>query len=134
MLFFWEVNILANRSRFGDDQARLKAMHGAERPDGVVVDPVPITAGEEVTILYKGALGQEGQGQVYLHYGFGRHDNWRNVSDLRMEKTGWGWVGSVVMPEYEGRFNMCFRDDAYNWDNNNRVNWSFQIHNGSQRC
>ncbi len=125
---------MANRSRFGDNEARLKAMSRAERPDGVVVDPVPITAGEEVTVLYQGALGQGGREQVYLHYGFGRHDNWRNLSELRMEKTGWGWVAGVVMPEHEGRFNMCFRDEAGNWDNNNRVDWSFQIHNGSRFC
>ena len=27
--------------------------------------------------------------------------------------------------------SICLRDNAYNWDNNNRVDWSFQIHNGA---
>lgn len=124
---------MANRSRFGDNEARLKAMHEAGYPDGVVVDPVPITAGEEITVFYNGLLGKEGQGQVYLHYGFGKHDNWRNVSDNKMEKTGWGWVTSVVMPDHEARFNLCFKDGADHWDNNSNVNWSFQVHNGSNR-
>lgn len=125
---------MANRSRFGDNEARLKAMHEAGYPGGVVVDPVPITAGEEVTVFYNGILGPEGQGQVYLHYGFGNHDNWNYVRDVKMEKTGWGWVTSVVMPEQEARFNLCFKDGADHWDNNNSVNWSFQVHNGSNRC
>ena len=124
---------MANRSRFGDNEARLKAMHEADYPGGLVVDPLPITAGEEVTVFYNGLLGKEGQGQVYLHYGFGKYDSWRNVNDTKMEKTGWGWVTSVVMPDHEGRFNLCFKDGADNWDNNNSVNWSFQVHNGSSR-
>jgi len=122
---------LANRSRFGDSENKLKAMHEADYPGGVVVDPLPITAGEEVTVFYNGILGREGQGQVYLHYGFGENDQWRDVQDRRMEKTGWGWVTSVVMPRQEGIFNICFKDGANNWDNNNNLNWSFRIHNGS---
>lgn len=124
---------MAHPTRFGDGEARLKAMHKADYPGGVVVDPTPITAGDETTVFYNGLLGKEGQGQVYLHYGYGPHKNWRNVSDIRMEKTGWGWVGAVRMPEHEGRFNFCFKDSAHNWDNNNGTNWSFEIHNGSQR-
>ena len=124
---------MAHPSRFGDGEARIKAMHDANYPHGVVVDPTPITAGEEVTVFYNGSLGKEGRGQVYLHYGYGGHNKWRNVSDIRMEKTGWGWVSSIRMPEHEGRFNLCFRDGTQNWDNNQGTNWSFEIHNGSQR-
>lgn len=122
---------MANRSRFRDNEARLKAMQDADYPGGVVVDPVPITAGEEVTVFYNGLLGKEGQGQVYLHYGFGKHDSWYNVKDMKMNKTGWGWVTSVVMPDHEEHFNMCFKDGADHWDNNSSANWSFQVHNGS---
>jgi len=124
---------LVRPSRFGGAEARLKAMQEADHPGGVTVDPVPITAGEEVTVLYNGPLGKEGKGQVYLHYGFGRHDNWKNVSEVQMKKTGRGWVSSARMPEREDRFNFCFRDSAQNWDNNSGTNWSFEIHNGSQR-
>jgi hypothetical protein len=124
---------MANPTRFGSGEAKLKAMHKADYPGGVVVDPTPITAGEEVTVLYNGLLGKEGDGQVYFHYGYGGHNNWRNVSEVRMEKTGWGWVSNISMPEHEGRFNFCFKDSANNWDNNNGANWSFEIHNGSQR-
>lgn len=124
---------MANPSRFGDGEARLEKMHKADYPGGVVVDPTPITAGEEVTVFYNGLLGREGRGQVYLHYGYGRDDSWRNISDIRMEKTGWGWVSSLKIPEHEGRFHFCFKDSAGNWDNNSGANWSFEIHSGS-RC
>lgn len=122
---------MAYPSRFGEAEGKLKAMHKAGYPGGVVVDPVPITAGEEVTILYNGLLGTEGKGQVYLRYGFGEHGKWRNVLETRMKKTGWGWVTSTRMPENEDRFNFCFRDSSQNWDNNNGINWSFEVHNGS---
>lgn len=124
---------MANPTRFGSGEMKLKAMHRADFPGGVVVDPTPITAGEEVTVLYNGNLGKEGRGQVYLHYGYGRHNQWQSVSDVRMEKTGWGWVSSVRMPDIEEGFNFCFRDDANNWDNNSGTNWIFEIHDGSRR-
>jgi hypothetical protein len=124
---------MANPTRFGKGEAKLKAMHEADYPGGVVVDPTPITAGEEVTVFYNGLLGKEGNGQVYLHYGYGPYNKWKNTSIVNMEKSGWGWVSNVDMPEHEGRFNFCFKDGADHWDNNNGVNWSFEIHNGSKR-
>lgn len=123
---------MANPTRFGQGEAKLRAMHKADYPGGVVVDPTPITAGEEVTVFYNGLLGKE-SGQVYLHYGFGSHNKWRAVQSIPMEKTGWGWVSDIEMPETEGRFNFCFKDGADHWDNNNGFNWSFEIHNGGQR-
>ncbi|MDD2444296.1 MAG: carbohydrate-binding protein [Desulfotomaculaceae bacterium] len=124
---------MANPTRFGEGEMKLKAMHEADYPGGVVVDPTPITAGEEVTVFYNGLLGKEGKGQVNLHYGYGSYNKWQTVSEVNMEKTGWGWVTNVVMPDKEGRFNFCFKDSAGNWDNNSGTNWSFAIHNGSIR-
>lgn len=123
--------MIHHETNFGE-QGRLKEMHKYQFPDGVVVDPTPITAGEEITVLYNGLLGTSGADQVYLHVGYGDAGEWRGVSDLRMSKTGWGWVKTLEMPP-DGRFNFCFKDSAANWDNNNGVNWSFEIHNGSRR-
>ena len=120
---------MAHPSNFGGWPGRLKAMHDADYPGGVVVDPTPITAGDEITVLYTGLLAKSGADQVYLHVGFGDGRNWRNVSDLKMSRTGWGWVKTIEMPA-ESRFNFCFRDSANNWDNNNGLNWSYEIHNG----
>lgn len=124
--------VVANPSRFGDGETRLKAMSEANYPGGVVVDPTPITAGQEVTVFYNGLLGQEGKGKVYLRYGYGSAADWHDVGDIRMDRTGWGWVSDVTVPNFEERFNFCFKDSADNWDNNNGTNWSFQVHDGSQ--
>ncbi len=124
---------MTNPTRFGRGEKKLKAMKEADYPGGVVVDPTPITAGEEVTVFYDGLLGKEGRGQVYLHYGFGPFNSWQNVSSVNMDKTGWGWVSNIEMPGREERFNFCFKDSSDNWDNNNGTNWSFAIHNGKRR-
>ncbi len=123
---------MAHPSNFGEHQARLRAMYEADYPQGVVVDPTPITAGEEITVLYYGLLAKSGADQVYLHAGYGNAREWRHVSDFKMSKTGWGWVKTLEIPD-ESRFNLCFKDSAGNWDNNNGINWSFEIHNGRRR-
>jgi len=116
-------------SRFGEPSWRLENMHEADYPGGVTVDPVPITVGEEVTILYNGLLAQSGADQVYLHCGYGSADAWTDVKDYKMEKTDRGWVKKFKV-ENPTRLNFCFKDSASNWDNNNGINWSFEIHNG----
>jgi hypothetical protein len=120
---------MSHPSNFGEHEARLRAMYEAGYPQGVVLDPTPVTAGEEVAVLYYGLLHKSGADQVYLHAGYGDARNWSDVTDIRMEKTGWGWVSIVKMPDRR-QFNLCFRDSASNWDNNNGINWSIQIHNG----
>lgn len=120
---------MAHPSNFGEHYARLRSMHEADYPQGVVVDPTPITVGEEITVLYYGLLAKSGADQIFIRVGFGDGRDWKNISDLKMSRTGWGWVKTMEMPDEE-RFNFCFRDSAQNWDNNNGINWSFQIHNG----
>jgi len=119
------------RSRFGEPSERLAAMREADYPGGVVVDPVPITAGEEVTILYNGLLAQSGADQVYLHCGYGNADAWSDIRDYKMEKTERGWVKKIKVDNMS-RLNICFKDSASNWDNNNGINWSFEIHHGEK--
>jgi len=123
---------MSHPSNFGEYQARLRSMYEADYPQGVVVDPTPITAGQEITVLYYGLLTKSGADQVFLHVGYDDAREWRNVSNLKMSKTGWGWVKTLEIPEYT-RFNFCFKDSADNWDNNNGINWSFEIHNGNRR-
>ncbi|MBC7335590.1 MAG: carbohydrate-binding protein [Clostridia bacterium] len=110
-------------------EGRLEQMH-RERYAGVAVDPVPLTAGEEVTVLYQGLLAEKGAEQVWLHVGYGPADRWENVTDYAMEKTGWGWVKKLRV-EDAGRFNFCFHDNANNWDNNGGLNWSYEVHHGA---
>ncbi|WP_031515560.1 carbohydrate-binding protein [Desulfofalx alkaliphila] len=124
---------MGNRTNFGAHDLgayRLKDMHDADYPGGVVVDPVPITAGEEILVYYNGLLAQSGADAMYLHYGYGDANRWTTTNDLRMAKTGWGFVKTLKVPEAGTRLNFCFHDSANNWDNNNGKNWSFEVHNG----
>jgi hypothetical protein len=95
--------------------------------DGIYLEPVPITLGDELKIKYKGALAESATGKVYLHAGFGS-EVWEKVLDVPMKKTrDGGW--SVTVPVDEpSNFNFCFRDEAQNWDNNQGKNWSYQVH------
>ncbi len=123
---------MVNQTNFGEGEHKLRAMNEARYPGGVVVDPVPITSGEKITVLYDGLLAQSGAAQVFLHVGYGQMGNWKDVQSLRMSRTGWGWVKTLSMPDEE-RFNFCFHDGYGNWDNNNGLNWTFIIHNGRRQ-
>jgi len=118
-------------SRFGGREERLANMRDAMYPGGLVVDPVPITAGEEITILYNGLLSSSGADQVYLHCGYGTSNAWNDVKSVKMDKTERGWVKKFTV-DNSSRFNICFKDSANNWDNNNGINWSFEIHDGKR--
>lgn len=118
-------------SSFGGSDERLTNMRDAMYPGGLVVDPVPITTGEEITILYNGLLSDSGADQVYLHCGYGTAQAWNGIKDVRMEKTERGWVKKFTVDD-SSRLNLCFKDSANNWDNNNGINWSFEIHDGTR--
>jgi hypothetical protein len=102
---------------------------GMANVGGVNVYPTPITVGEHVNIVYNGLLAQSGAQEVYLKMGFGDSYNWHNVSELKMLHTGRGWEQTMQIKD-PSRLNFCFRDNAFNWDNNNGLNWSYEIHNG----
>lgn len=113
----------ARRAKTGEALAR--------EDDGVYVSPMPITAGDSVTVRYSGLLAQSGAEQVYLHMGFGR-ERWNRVSDVPMGKAGpRTFEARVNLPlEETSRFHFCFRDNAGHWDNNSGRDWSCEIHHG----
>lgn len=96
---------------------------------GIRVEPTPIIAGQRIEIQYEGLLARSGAQEVYLHCGFGQHDSWQDVGDTKMQRQGSKFVSHVSIHD-DSRLNFCFRDNGYNWDNNNGLNWSFEIHNG----
>lgn len=104
---------------------------GHELVGGVNVYPTPITLGEHINIVYDGLLFRSGATELYLHLGYGRHENWHGVRDIKMLRTGRGWEQTFEVDD-PSRLNFCFKDSANNWDNNNGHNWSFEIHNGKQ--
>lgn len=78
-----------------------------------------------VKISYTGALFQNGNNDVYLHYGF--NSTWDGVSDVKMEKTELGFQAEVNLPTAD-TFNFCFNDvETGAWDNNFGQNYTFSI-------
>lgn len=100
---------------------------------GVAVEPLPITAGGEIKAKYRGLLHKNGAQEIYMHAGYG-HRDWHGIQDIKMTKAPDGsWSATVNLdPEETSRFNFCFRDSAFNWDNNKGLNWSIEIHNGEK--
>lgn len=99
--------------------------------DGIFLDPVPITLGDELKIKYKGPLVETATGKIYLHAGFGS-DNWEKILDVPMKKTRDGGWSVTIQVDEPSNLNFCFRDDAQNWDNNQGKNWSYRVH-GQER-
>ena len=78
----------------------------------------------QVKISYTGALYQSNSKEVFLHYGF--DNEWKDLNEIKMEKTDLGFQAEVDLPEYQ-TFNFCFRDENNTWDNNNNENYVFNI-------
>lgn len=113
------------------DHVSHSSSDGMHDVSGVNVYPTPITLGEHVNIVYDGLLSRSGAQDVYLHAGFGFHDHWRDIKDLKMLRTGRGWE-QTLQADDATRLNFCFKDGAEHWDNNWGHNWSFEIHDGKQ--
>lgn len=89
------------------------------------ISPIPKRVGDKVKIRYHGILAQAGADQIWLHTGYGTGP-WQNIYDYKMSKAGDEWEHTIEITR-SGRFNFCFKDSANNWDNNNGLNWSYQI-------
>lgn len=89
------------------------------------INPVPSRVGDRVKIKYHGLLTNAGADQVWLHTGYGAN-NWMDERDFPMNKVADGFEQTVDIAR-EGQFSFCFKDSANNWDNNNMLNWSYQI-------
>lgn len=122
-----------NKSFFGEsynESWRPEREHLAEIEGQVKIGPVPITAGEEITVCYNGLLARSGADQVFLRTGYGLPNDWHRVHDYKMERTSEGWQVNFPV-DSASRLNFCFKDSANNWDNNDGRNWSYEIHNGN---
>ena len=80
------------------------------------------TANQNVTITYHGFLSRSENATIV--YGFG--ENWENTTETNMSKTDNGFVAKISMPSFD-TFNFCFRNDNYEWDNNNNCNYISSI-------
>ncbi len=77
-----------------------------------------------VKISYTGKFFQDASEAVSIHYGFGM--NWENVNDVEMEKTDLGFQAEINLLEGE-TFNLCFKNGADEWDNNDGQNYVFPM-------
>ncbi len=77
-----------------------------------------------VKISYTGEFFQNGCEEVYAHYGFG--NTWDNLNEVQMEKTELGFQTEIALCEGE-TFNLCFKNENGEWDNNNNQNYIFTL-------
>lgn len=94
---------------------------------GIEVTPVPITAGETVTVKYHGDLASGGM-PVILHSGYGT-DRWDNVQNIPMRREPDGTWSADVTIDTNTEFSFCFTNGR-EWDNNDGRNWTYEVHDG----
>lgn len=120
------------KSFFGEPKERTwetERRNTAEIEGGIKINPVPITAGSQVNVVYNGILAAHGGEKVFLHAGYGHPQNWQMVKDYPMVKSTDGWE-TTIRVDNASRLNFCFKDSADHWDNNMGKNWSYEIHYG----
>ena len=77
-----------------------------------------------VKISYTGKFFQDNSEEVFIHYGFGL--NWDNINEVKMEKTELGFQTEFELQEGK-TFNLCFKNEKDEWDNNDGKNYIFTI-------
>lgn len=78
----------------------------------------------KIKISYSGSLFNESSEDVYIRYGFG--NDWTETTDLKMTRSEIGFQTEIELTDAPF-FNFCFFNDKDEWDNNNDLNYSFQI-------
>ena len=78
----------------------------------------------KVKISYTGKFFQNNNEKVYAHFGFG--NQWENVQEVEMVKTELGFQSEIELKEGE-TFNLCFKNENDEWDNNDGKNYIFPL-------
>lgn len=89
---------------------------------GIVCTPQP---GDKLTITYNGLLSKSGATEVWMRTGTGEPRDWNHVYDHYMVRTPAGFECTFDLFGAQN-INLCFKDSANNWDNNNGNNWRYQ--------
>jgi hypothetical protein len=92
--------------------------------NGVHVSKESVKTKDSVDVTYAGLLRNSGASGVLLHCGF---DGWREPSDIWMTRDVDGSFRTSVKADAKSEINMCFKDTADNWDNNNGWNWCVRV-------
>jgi hypothetical protein len=91
---------------------------------GVYLQPSPVHKNQNTEIKYHGLLANSGADSVFLHYAY---DGWNNPQWKPMFKQNDGSFFCTVPAIGDHEVNLCFKDSAANWDNNNGWNWAVPI-------
>ena len=83
-----------------------------------------LTPNITIKISYIGKFFQDNSEKVFIHYGF--DEDWKNVNDIEMKKTELGFQAEIDLID-SNTFNFCFKNDKYEWDNNDNQNFIFEI-------
>lgn len=80
---------------------------------------------QKVKITYSGELFKNNSDSVTIVYGYG--ENWEHTTEQEMEKTEGGFTADIEIKDFFDKFNFCFRNSNYMWDNNNNCNYIADI-------
>lgn len=95
--------------------------------NGLTISPHILTKGGTAHIVYNGLLANSGADKLYAHIGFGCE--WQDAIEYKMEKIATGFRVDVPISVGD-TLNLCFKDNADNWDNNSGHNYSYNVRNG----
>lgn len=85
---------------------------------------VKLTENTSVKVYYNGDLYKKGATKIYAHCGY--DEQWNNLKDIEMRKTSDGFVAELVI-ESGNTFNICFKNENGEWDNNNQQNYIYKL-------
>jgi hypothetical protein len=105
---------------YKDDQ-EIGALDNSQ--DGAISwEPTPPRSNDALNIHYRGLLKDAGASEIFLHYGF---DSWKGqINTTKMDKMADGSFSAAIKADMAHEMNLCFKDNADNWDNNSGNNWN----------
>lgn len=77
-----------------------------------------------VRLNYTGELFKNGAKKVYAHCGY--NEKWDNLRDIEMTRTDSGFCVDLNIEEGD-TFNICFKSENDEWDNNKQQNYVYKI-------
>jgi len=94
--------------------------------NGILISKNTLSSGDEIEVIYKGLLAENGADQVFLHGGYG--DEWDEKFFVSMERGNEAEFRTMLkLSKLSGELHITFKDSADNWDNNSSENYSFKI-------
>ena len=92
--------------------------------DRIAIEPGTPSKGDNVIVEYRGLLAQSGADSVWLHCGY---DGWNKTQDIHMSRHAHGGFSCSTQVQGSKEMNICFKDSANHWDNNNGQNWTIPV-------